>query len=389
MKNSFAQLGVTEPLIAGLAKAGITAPTPIQASVIPDAFAGRDVIGQSATGTGKTLAYLLPVFQKIHAEKKETQVIILAPTHELAMQIFHQAELLAKNSEIAITSAVIIGDVNISRQIDKLKERPHIIVGSAGRILELIQKRKINSQTAKIIVLDEADRLLDDSNRAGVVAVIKTMLKDRQLMLFSATITTATIEKAGEWAKNPVVAIVEAETKVPAAIAHMYLLVEARDKITLLRKLLASRPTEQVLVFVNTAAAISETVSKLSYHGVEAVGIHGTALKSDRQGAMEDFRTGRARVLVASDLAARGLDIPEVASVVNLDLPEDPQAYLHRAGRTGRAGQSGQVFSIVDRVEVKHIHYLQKTLQIRIEEKMLSFGNVEEYKRPGPTQRKK
>ena len=198
MKNSFAQLGVTEPLIAGLAKAGITAPTPIQASVIADAVAGRDIIGQSATGTGKTLAYLLPVFQKIHAEKKETQVIILAPTHELAMQIFHQAELLAKNSEIAITSAVIIGDVNISRQIDKLKERPHIIVGSAGRILELIQKRKINSQTAKIIVLDEADRLLDDSNRTGVAAVIKTMLKDRQLMLFSATITPGTIEKAGE-----------------------------------------------------------------------------------------------------------------------------------------------------------------------------------------------
>ena len=177
MNDTFAQSGIHEKLVAGLGKMGITLPTRIQAEMIPPVLAGKDVIGQSETGTGKTLAYLLPLFQKLDTEKTTMQAIILAPTHELAMQIFRQAQLLAEKSEVAATAAVIIGDVNIARQIDKLKERPHIIVGSAGRILELIQKRKINAQTVKTIVLDEADRLLEDNNRASVGGIIKATQK--------------------------------------------------------------------------------------------------------------------------------------------------------------------------------------------------------------------
>ena len=378
MENTFARLGINEALVAGLYKAEITTPTPIQAAVIPDILNGRDVIGQSATGTGKTLAYLLPLFQKIDASKREMQAIILSPTHELALQIFRQAELLANNSGVPVTSAVIIGDVNITRQIDKLKEKPHIIVGSAGRILELVQKRKINAQTIKTIVIDEADRLLEDSNRASVAAVIKATQKDRQLMLFSATITSAAVEKAGEWMQDPVFASLQAESAVPAGITHAYFLSEARDKIDILRKLLASLQSERTLVFVNTAAAIAETVAKLRHHGVVAVGVHGSSSKSDRQTAMEDFCSGRAQVMVASDLASRGLDIPGVENVINLDLPENPQAYLHRAGRTGRAGEGGCAFSLVDRTEARHINYLQKSLQIRIPEKKLSYGKIVE-----------
>jgi len=376
MENTFAQLGIDAALIAGLAKTEITVPTSIQAAVIPDALQGKDIIGQSATGTGKTLAYLLPLFQKIDSSKREMQAIVLAPTHELAMQIFRQTELLAQNAEKAVTAAVLIGEVNITRQIDKLKEKPHILIGSGGRILELIQKRKINAQTIKTIVIDEADRLLDDNNRAGVASVIKATQKDRQLMLFSATITPMAIEKAGEWMHDPVFASVQTESAVPSEIEHVYFITDARDKIDTLRKLLASLKVERTLVFVNTAAAIVETVAKLCHHGVVAVGIHGSASKGERQAAMEDFRTGRARVLVASDLAARGLDIPGVENVANLDLPEDPQAYLHRAGRTGRAGESGRVFSIVDRAEARHINFLQKSLQIRIPEKWLSYGKI-------------
>ncbi len=378
MENTFARLGVNEALVAGLSKAEITTPTPIQAAVIPDILSGRDVIGQSATGTGKTLAYLLPLFQKIDVSKREMQAIILSPTHELALQIFRQAEMLAQNSGLPVTSAVIIGDVNITRQIDKLKEKPHIIVGSAGRILELVQKRKINAQTIKTIVIDEADRLLEDSNRAGVALVIKSTQKDRQLLLFSATITPAAVTKAGEWMKDPVFASLQAESAVPTGITHAYFLSEARDKIEILRKLLASLQSERTLVFVNTAAAIAETVAKLRHHGVAAVGVHGSSSKIDRQEAMGDFCAGRAHVMVASDLASRGLDIPGVENVINLDLPENPQAYLHRAGRTGRAGEGGCVFSLVDRAEARHIHYLQKSLQIRIPEKKLSYGKIVE-----------
>ena len=170
MNQSFAELGVHSALVQGLEKAGITMPTKIQEEVIPEVLAGNDVVGQSATGTGKTLAFLLPLFQKIDHARRDTQAIVLAPTHELAMQIFREAQLLADNSGLPVTAAVIIGDVNIARQIDRLKDRPHLLVGSSGRILELIQKRKINAQTVKTIVLDEADRLLDDNHRVSVAA---------------------------------------------------------------------------------------------------------------------------------------------------------------------------------------------------------------------------
>ena len=376
MQTSFEQIGLDKKLVAGLAKAAITIPTPVQAAVIPEVLQGRDVIGHSATGTGKTLAYLLPLFQKIESGKREVQAVVLAPTHELVMQIFRQAELLAQNSGIPVAAAAIIGEVNIARQIDKLKEKPHLLIGSAGRLLELIQKRKINAQTIKTIVLDEADRLLDENNRAAVAAVIKTTQKDRQLLLFSATIPQETLAAAGQWLRDPAHASIQNASPLPSGISHMYFLVEARDKIIVLRKLLAGIQPERALVFVNTAPAIAETVAKLNFHGVAAAGIHGSANKAERQVALQDYRDGRVRILVASDLAARGLDIDGMENVINLDLPETAQAYLHRAGRTGRAGASGRVFSIVDKGEARRIPSLRKSLQIAITEKQLSYGEI-------------
>lgn len=364
MSNSFTEIGVTELLAVGLGKAAILLPTGIQAEVIPLALFGKDVIAQSATGTGKTLAYLLPLFQKIDVAKREVQAIILAPTHELAMQIYHQIGTLAKNAGLPVTAAPIIGKVNITRQIDVLRGKPHIIVGSSGRILELIQKRKINSQTIGTIILDEADRLLDDTNWASVKAVVKTTLRDRQMLLFSATITSSALERAKEMMPDPEVIIVKGQADVPSNISHMYFLAEQRDKIEVLRKLAARLNVERALVFINQSEAIETTVMKLNYHGLTAAGIYGTAMKADRQKALEDFRSGKVRLLVASDLAARGLDIPGVAYVFNLELAEDPQTYLHRVGRTGRAGQSGTAISIVTRKEAELIHKFEKVLKI-------------------------
>lgn len=378
MNQSFAELGINSALVQGLEKSGITVPTKVQVEVIPEVLCGKDVVGQSATGTGKTLAFLLPLFQKIDTTRREAQAIVLAPTHELALQIFREAQLLAENSGLPVTAAVMIGDVNISRQIDRLKERPHLIVGSSGRILELIQKRKINAQTVKTIVLDEADRLMDDNHRTSVQAIIKATQKDRQLLLFSATIPATAMEKAVEMSQDAVVVAIAAPTSVPPEIEHMYFVVESRDKIEFLRKLLASLQVKRALVFINTSAAIEETVAKLCHHGVSAIAIHGSSIKKDRQGAMESFRDGRVPVLVASDLAARGLDIPGICCVINLELPEDPQAYQHRAGRTGRAGAEGLALSIVDRAEEKHISFLQKKLNIKILPKRLAFGRIED-----------
>ncbi|HWQ61296.1 MAG TPA: DEAD/DEAH box helicase [Negativicutes bacterium] len=376
MSDLFTGLGINEALSAGLGKTGITAPTGIQTEVIPLALFGKDVIGQSATGTGKTLAYLLPLFQKIEASKRETQAIILAPTHELAMQIYHQSESLAKNAGLPVTAAPIIGQVNIARQIDMLKGKPHIIVGSSGRILELIQKRKINTQTIKTIIIDEADRMLDDMNWASVKAVVKTTMRDRQMMFFSATITPAALARAGELTRDPQLVAIKGQLEVPADISHMYFVCEQREKIEVLRKLAAHLNGEQALVFINQSEAIEATVMKLNYHGLTAAGIYGTAVKADRHKALADFRSGKVQLLVASDLAARGLDIPGVAYVFNLELPEDPQLYLHRVGRTGRAGQSGTAISLITRKETELIAKFAKVLKIRLVAKHLLKGKI-------------
>lgn len=376
MKQTFEELGISPPLVKGLIKQGISIPTAIQKETIPTIIGAGDLIGQSATGTGKTLAYLLPLFERINPDIKETQALILAPTHELAMQIFRQAQLLAKNSELSLGIVALIGDVNISRQIEKLKQKPQLIVGSGGRILELIQKRKIQASTIRMVVLDEADRLVDENHRQNLTAVLKSTAPNRQILCFSATIPRQAVEWIRNWSKDLVLVEQKMESAIPAEISHWSFGVEARDKTEFLRKLLASLNLPRVLVFINTASAIGETVAKLCHHGVAAAGIHGSSFKLERQGAMEAFRDGRVKVLISSDLAARGLDIQEVSCVVNLEIPEDPQAYQHRAGRTGRAGQPGLVASLVDRSEAKRLEYLQQKLRIKVQPKRLVFGKV-------------
>jgi len=376
MIESFELLGISAPLVVALHAAEIEVPTPIQSQVIPLALLGKDIIGQSATGTGKTLAFLLPLFQRIDIGKRETQVMIIAPTHELAIQTLRQVELLAKNSGIPVTSTSIIGNVNIARQIDKLKDKPHIIVGSSGRILELIQKKKITSQTIKTIVIDEADRLLDDKNIDSVKAVIKTTLKDRQIMLFSATITPETLEQAKKIMHGPEILTIEGQIGDMPDITHLYFLAEQRDKIEVLRKIVALINNERVLIFINKSEEIETTVAKLEYHGIKAAGIHGSSFKGDRKKSLEDFRKGKIQLLVASDLAARGLDITGVNYVFNLDIPEDPQVYLHRVGRTGRAGKSGIAMNIITKAELSLINKYEKLLKINIEPKYIANGKI-------------
>ncbi|SDE18409.1 DEAD/DEAH box helicase [Sporomusa acidovorans] len=377
MKKDFCELGLTPSLVQGLAKTGITKPTTIQTKVIPPVLAGKDLIGQSPTGTGKTLAYLLPLFQKLDTNKRETQAFILAPTHELAIQILRQIELLAEHAGLAVTAAPIIGDVNIMRQIEKLKEKPHIITGSSGRILELVQKKKINSQTVKTIILDEVDRLLDDKNGDSVKAVIKTTQKDRQLLAFSATVPRAALERVTALMNDSVeILLSQDEADSKPDITHIYFVSEQRDKFELLRKIVHTIPIDRALVFINRSDDVELTVDKLKYHSLSAAGIHGRFVKEDRKKAMEGFRSGRLKLLVASDLAARGLDIPGIDFIINLDLPEDPAVYLHRAGRTGRAGKSGIAISLVTPREAALIPHYEKSLRIKIQPKQLAYGKV-------------
>lgn len=377
MSDKFEQLGLATPLCTALASTGISVPTTIQAAVIPVALAGQDIIGQSPTGSGKTLAYLLPLLQKIDTARRETQAFILAPTHELAIQIQRQIELVAAHSGLPVTSTPIIGDVNIVRQIDKLKEKPHIITGSSGRILEMVQKKKINSQTVKTIILDEADRLLDDKNAVSVKAVIKTTQKDRQLLAFSATMPPLALAQARELMQSAVEILPAGqETENKPDIDHVYFVSDRRDKFETLRKIVRSLAIGQALVFVNKSDEVELTVDKLKYHRIKTAGLHGRFVKEERQKAMDGFRNGSIQLLVASDLAARGLDIPGVKFIVNLDLPEDAQVYLHRSGRTGRAGNSGMAISIVSPQETAHIARYEKALGIKIRPQHITHGRV-------------
>ncbi|MBU3160497.1 DEAD/DEAH box helicase [Clostridium frigoris] len=378
MEKTFNELGLEQNLIEGLIKQGIESPTEIQVKAIPMGLAGEDIIGESETGTGKTLAYLLPIFQKIDVTSKDIQAIILAPTHELAMQIYKQVELLSVNSNSLVRSTSIIGNVNIKRQLESLKQKPHILVGSAGRILELITMKKLKSHFVKTIVIDEGDRMIDENNIDGVKAIIKTTLRDRQIMLFSATISLKVVEIAKTLMKNPEVIKVGDKSVVNPNIEHIYFLVERRDKIEILRKLISSTKPSKAIIFINKSDEVEITTSKLRYHNLKVEGIHGSSEKENRKKALEDFNEGKIQLLVASDLAARGLDIVGVSHIFNLDIPENSKDYLHRVGRTGRMGESGLAVSIAVERELDFIKNFEKDFNIEITQKEIHRGEITE-----------
>lgn len=387
MSISFHELQLNSNIIEGLKKEGINEPTDIQVKAIPLALENKDIIGQSETGSGKTLAYLLPILQKIDSDKKEIQAIILAPTHELVMQIDKQIKLLSQNSEVPITSATMIGEVNIKRQIEKLKEKPHIIIGSTGRVLQLIKMKKLRAHTVKTIVVDEGDRLLDQNNLTGVKDVIKTTMRDRQLMVFSATINEKTLSIAKSLMKETEIIKIEEKKQVNPDITHYYITTEQRDKIEILRKLVAALKPQKAIVFINKSEEIEVTTSKLQYHHIKAYGIYGSASKEERKKALDGFRSGKIQLLVASDIAARGLDVKDVTHIFNLDLPEDSKEYLHRAGRTGRAGNLGTAISIATKEETSLIKKYEKDFNIKIEAKTVYKGAIVDIRKSKPTRK--
>lgn len=382
MIESFENMGLNPTLVTALKKENITVPTDVQQRAIPEALKNKDIIAQSETGSGKTLAYLLPIYEKLNAEIKEMQAIILCPTHELAVQIMRQIERLSQNSDKKIRGATIIGNVNIDRQIEKLKEKPHIIVGTPGRILELIKKRKISAHTVKTIVIDEADRLMDDNNAENVKAVIKSTLKERQIIACSATIPKSVETGIIAQMKEAQVIRVEERLSVPDTISHVYFLAEKREKIEFLRKLVRILNPQKAIVFVNNQGnEIEIFTSKLKYHGLRAEGIHGTSRKLERKKAMEDFKAGKIQLLIASDIAARGLHIEGITHIFNIDIPEDVKAYVHRAGRSGRNGNAGMTVSIATEREVQFIKKYEKDLNIHIEPKSMYKGDIVEVKK--------
>jgi superfamily II DNA/RNA helicase len=371
----FTDLLLPAELIAALAKQQISDPTPIQSAAIPVLIAGKDAYLNAETGTGKTLAYLLPLFMRIDPAQAATQVVIIAPTHELAIQIHRQSCDLAQNAGRAIRSVLLIGGTATDRQIEKLKAKPHVVVGSPGRIVDLIERGKLKTPHIRSIVVDEADRLLQDESLEWIQKIVSVAPPARQLIFASATIESQTRQVMATLSPD-VVMLCPGTTAVNENIEHLYLVCEERDKPDVLRKLLNAFDVPRSIVFVHRNDVAERVAAKLAHHKLVVADLNAELTKMDRKQAMDGIRSGAIRIMIASDLAARGLNILGVTHVFNLDVPTMSKAYLHRVGRTARAGAKGTAISLVTEIEARLIRRYEKELGITMECVRVRDGHV-------------
>ena len=362
MNTTFNTLA-SDTLAQKLELMGIVTPTDIQRRAIPIIAEKKDLIAQSPTGTGKTLAYLLPIIARINPDIKAAQAIIAAPTYELAAQI---AKVASSLMDDASSVALLIGSASKVRQLDALKKKPAIIVGSIGRILDFVSDKKLSVHHVKTLVFDEADRLFVEENMDNVGRLIKSTLRERQILLFSAKIPEATRNLALPLMKDPEVLLPELGSSLPENISHFYIVAAQREKFDVLRRLIHAKNMSRAIVFINVPFAIEKAAARLCHHKLFASPLYGAADKMRRKRALDDFRAGRTQLLVASDVGARGLDVSGLEYVINLDLPDNDAGYLHRAGRCGRMGAKGNVYSIVTPSQVSMLQKFAKRLGISI-----------------------
>lgn len=333
-------------LRANVRAKGFERPSPIQDQAIPEIIAGKDVIGLANTGTGKTAAFLLPTIERMSGIMLRPSVLIVAPTRELAQQINDEFREFARG--LGLFSALIVGGVSVDRQLRDLKRRPHFIIGTPGRLKDLIDKRHIQMKNMSVLVLDEADRMLDMGFLPDIRSIVKEMPKERQTLFFSATITPDIERLVHDFLRDPVTISVRTNETSDHVEQDT---IEARDKthkLELLTQLLEQDDYSKVLVFGETKFGVQRLSDYLSNSGHPSVAIHGNKNQSQRQKALRQFKDEQVKVLVATDVAARGLDIPNVSHVINFDTPQTYADYVHRIGRTGRAGARGRAHTFVD-----------------------------------------
>jgi ATP-dependent RNA helicase RhlE len=343
-QETFAALGVSAELAAALEARGIHAPFQIQSRAIPPALAGTDLLAKSPTGSGKTLAFAIPLVERVPRDDARPSALVLVPTRELALQVTEEIRLLAKAGGIEV--APVYGGVSLRPQAN-LARNAHVIVATPGRLQDLLERRLLTLDAVEILVLDEADRMLDMGFKPQVDRIVKRLPRERQTMFFSATLDGEVGELARAYTESP--ARIEAELQsvhAPGEIDHHFVPVTADTKVEKLVELLASE-RGLALVFVRTKRGADRLARKLAQQGVKAVAMHGDLNQGQRQRALERFENGNVTTLIATDVAARGLDLDDVTHVINFDPPEDGKAYTHRVGRTGRAGRSGTGITFV------------------------------------------
>jgi superfamily II DNA/RNA helicase len=343
-QQSFAALGLSADVVAALAARDITIPFQIQARTIPAALAGRDVLAKSPTGSGKTLAFTSPIVERLDPRGARPAALVLVPTRELALQVTEEFASLAKASRITVAS--VYGGVPLRSQGQRAREA-HVLVATPGRLQDLLDRRLISLDAISILVLDEADRMLDMGFKPQVDKILRHVPADRQTMFFSATLDGAVGELARAYTNDPL--RVEAELQNDLSVGdidHHFVSVTSENKVEKLVELLRAE-RGLALVFVRTKRGADRLAKRLAYHQVDAVTMHGDKSQAQRERALNRFESGRVTTLIATDVAARGLDLSEITHVINYDPPEDEKAYTHRVGRTGRAGRAGTGVTLV------------------------------------------
>jgi ATP-dependent RNA helicase RhlE len=373
----FQSLGISAELLRSVEAAGYTTPTPIQVQAIPLALEGSDLIGLAQTGTGKTAAFTLPIVQRLAGGPRRTRALILTPTRELCVQVEESFRKYGRFSEIDVIS--IYGGVGFDSQTRALKRGVDVVVATPGRLLDHMEKRHGNFEMLEVLVLDEADRMLDMGFAPQIQRVISQLPRYRQTLLFSATMPDTVEALARKYLRRPIVVQVGRRTEAASTVTHAVYPVPRDKKSALLTELVRATGMDSVLVFTRTKVGADRLVRHLKRAGIEAAAMHADKRQSEREQALEDFRESRLQVLVATDIAQRGLDISGITHVINYDVPQQPEDYVHRIGRTGRAAATGDAYTFMAPDEIAMVRTIERVIGTQIPRKSVpgfDFGTT-------------
>jgi ATP-dependent RNA helicase DeaD len=362
----FEDLNLSKALLTAVSTMGFEIATPIQARAIPEILAGKDIIGQAATGTGKTAAFGLPGIDAIDEAIKAVQLIVLCPTRELAIQVSAEMSKFLKHKK-NIVSLPIYGGQPIERQLYGLRKNPRIVVGTPGRILDHLRRGSLKLDKIKVAVLDEADEMLDMGFREDIQSILENTSDSRQTVLFSATMSSEVLGLTRRFQKNPEIIKIEGKTLSADNIEQFYFDVESSRKTKLLAQLITEHNPKLAIVFCNTKRKVDEVSTDLRNHGFFSAALHGDIRQRKRDTIMGKFRAGKINILVATDVAARGIDVSDIGIIFNYGIPRERESYVHRIGRTGRAGKSGMAMSLVSRSEFGRLRDIMRYTNYKIE----------------------
>ncbi|CAA9361323.1 MAG: DEAD-box ATP-dependent RNA helicase DeaD (CshA), partial [uncultured Chloroflexia bacterium] len=363
--TDFQELGLHEPLLKAITELGYEEPTPIQAQTIQQVLAGVDVIAQAQTGTGKTAAFALPIIQKIGAAPRQPQALVLTPTRELAVQVAEAFHSYAKYAPVSVLP--VYGGQPIERQLRALDRGVQVVVGTPGRVLDHIRRGTLKLETVCFVVLDEADEMLDMGFIEDIETILQNTPADRQTMLFSATMPAPIARLSQRYLRNPARITVAADQLTVPQIRQVYYDVGKRDKFEVLARVLDYEAPSAAIIFCRTKRAVDDVDQRLTARACSAETLHGDLNQVQRDRVMGRFRAGQVEILVATDVAARGLDIEHVTHVINFDIPLDPEAYVHRIGRTGRAGRTGVAITLVTPRERRQLRQIEQVTNSTIQ----------------------